>query len=68
MKVQMKYLAVNRVGNCLAVQWLGLFALTAKDPGSIPGQGTKIEAKKQKEHTHTKTQLIGYVLTSYIYF
>ena len=26
-------------GNSLAVQWLGL---TAEDPGSVPGQGTKI--------------------------
>ena len=40
-------------GNSLAVQWLGLHSLTAKDPGSIPGQGTKIRklrrvAKKKK--------------------
>ena len=26
-------------GNSLAVQWLGLMA---EDPGSVPGQGTKI--------------------------
>ena len=26
----------------LVVQWLGLGAFTAKGPGSIPGQGTKI--------------------------
>ena len=26
----------------LAVQWLGLCALTAEGPGSIPGRGTKI--------------------------
>ena len=26
----------------VAVQWLGLSAVTAKGPGSIPGQGTKI--------------------------
>ena len=30
------------LGNSLVVQWLGLFAFTAKDLGSIPGQGTKI--------------------------
>ena len=29
-------------GNYLAVQWLGLHALTAKDLGSIHGQRTKI--------------------------
>ena len=29
-------------GNSLAIRWLGLHALTAKGPGSIPGQGTKI--------------------------
>ena len=28
-------------GNSLAVQWLGLSALTAKCQGSIPGRGTK---------------------------
>ena len=31
-----------RVGNCLAVQRLGLRAFTAKGPVSIPGWGTKI--------------------------
>ena len=30
------------LGNSLVVQWLGLHAFTAEDPGSIPGQGTKI--------------------------
>ena len=29
-------------GNSLVVQWLGLHASTARGPGSIPGQGTKI--------------------------
>ena len=29
-------------GNSLAVHWLGLHVLTAKDPGSNPGQGTNI--------------------------
>ena len=29
-------------GSSLAVQWLGLCTPTAKVPGSIPGQGTKI--------------------------
>ena len=40
-------------GDSLAVQWLGLGALTAKCASSIPGQGTKIHkprgmAKKKK--------------------
>ena len=29
-------------GNSLVVQWLGLRAFTAEDPGSIAGGGTKI--------------------------
>ena len=43
------------LGYSLAVQWLGLQALTAKGAGSIPGQRTKIlqtmqpKKKKQKE-------------------
>ena len=35
-------LVTTTVRNSLAVQWLGLQALTAKGQGSIPGQGTKI--------------------------
>ena len=31
-----------RAGNSLAVQWLGLCALTAEGPGSVPSWGTKI--------------------------
>ena len=43
-----------RSGNSLAVQWLGLGSFTVKDPGSMPGQGTKISqlsstAKREKE-------------------
>ena len=36
-------MAVERAvgGTSLAVQWLGLHALTAESTGSIPGQGTK---------------------------
>ena len=29
-------------GNSLAVQWLGICALTAEGPGSVLGEGTKI--------------------------
>ena len=32
---------MNSQGNSLAVQWLGLCALTAEGLGSIPGRGTK---------------------------
>ena len=34
----------------VAVQWLGLSAVTAKGPGSIPGQGTKIS------HGHSRKE------------
>ena len=33
---------IIKVRNSLLVQWMGLGALTAKGPGSIAGQGTKI--------------------------
>ena len=32
----------RKFGSSLMVQWLGYHALTAADPDSIPGQGTKI--------------------------
>ena len=32
----------KQIGSSLAVQWLGLGALTAMGPGSIPGRGTEI--------------------------
>ena len=50
-------------GSSLAVQWLGLCTPTAKVPGSIPGQGTKIPhvmrcgQKKKKEITFLKREL-----------
>ena len=58
------------MGNSLLVQWLGLCAFTAKDPGSIPGQGTKIPQASQLENTHTHSnfkkqssrELNGYTL------
>ena len=37
------------VGNSLAVQWLGLCALTAEGPGSIPGGGTNIPQAAQND-------------------
>ena len=43
--------------NSLAVQWLGVHALTAEGPGSIPSRGTKIseavwrrQKKKKKKN------------------
>ena len=36
-------------GNALAVQWLGLCALTAKGPSSVSGQGTKIPQAAQHD-------------------
>ena len=35
------------IGNSLVVQWLGLHAPTARSPGSIPGEGTKIPQAMQ---------------------
>ena len=32
----------KQIGSSMAVQWLGLGALTAMGPGSIPGRGTEI--------------------------
>ena len=36
----------------LVVQWLGLHAVTAKVPGSVFGQGTKIPQAVLHIHTH----------------
>ena len=46
----------NFWGNSLVVQWLGLHTFTAKGPGSIPGQETKIHtlhstAEKKRKNT-----------------
>ena len=38
---------LNWLGNSLAVQWLGLYPLTAKGQGSIPGWGTKVPQTKK---------------------
>lgn len=42
LKLGSKYYCKKRIGNSLAVQWLGLGAYTARGLGSIPGQGTNI--------------------------
>ena len=52
-------------GSSLAVQWLGLCTPTAKVPGSIPGQGTKIPhvmwcgQKKKKRDDFFKKRIPG---------
>ena len=38
---------ITRLGNYLAIQWLGLCAFTAKGPSSIYGHGTKISQTVQ---------------------
>ena len=37
------------LGNSLAVQWLGLYAFSARGACSIPGQGTKMPQEKGKK-------------------
>ena len=37
-----RYQKQRNSGNSLAVQWLGLSALTVRGLGSIPGWGTKV--------------------------
>ena len=44
------------MGNSLAVQWLGLCALTAEGPGSIPDRGTKIPQAVRHSQKTTKEQ------------
>ena len=45
------------------VQWLGLRALTAEGPGSIPGRGTKIPqavwCSQKKKKTNTQASLVA---------
>ena len=51
-----------RVGNSLAVQWLGLGAFTAGAQGSIPGQGSKIlqaERRGRKKKIRVKKENLG---------
>ena len=70
-----RYLYNYLLGNCLAVQWLGLRASTARGPGSVSGLGTKIPQatyhgqnqtnKKQNKTTTTKklpSRLISFFL------
>ena len=59
----------SKQGNSLAVQWLGLFVLTAKGLSSIPGWGTKIpqtmwhsQKKKVLSRINTKGSTSGHVI------
>ena len=38
---------MSQWGNYLVVQWLELYTLTAKGPGSVPGWGIKIPQAAQ---------------------
>ena len=53
----------STLGNSLAVQWLGLHALTAEGPGSIPGWGTKIPQAVQCDQKNK----VGYGLLFVIF-
>ena len=67
-------------GNYLAIQWLGLHSLTAKDLGSIHGQGTKIpqsmlcgqkwkrKEKKKKKERQTNEILYFILINLEVYF
>ena len=44
------------IGNSLAVQWLGLWAFTAKGPGSVPGWWTIL--RSHKPHSTEKEKKI----------
>ena len=51
------------LGNSLVVQWLGLYAFTAKGSGSISGQGTKIPQAvqcSQKKKSHANEIILDY--------
>ena len=47
-------------GNSLAVQWLGLSTFTAKDTGSIPGQG---QAAQQPKRNNTVLEVLAQQLS-----
>ena len=61
--VQMNWFARQHkegvIGNSLAVQWLGLGALTARGPGLIPGWGAKIPHASWPGNQHIKRKQYG---------
>ena len=50
-----------KIGNSLAVQWLGLHAFTAEGLGSIPGLGTKTPQAMQRRQNR-KIKMDCYLL------
>ena len=48
---------MNKFGNSLAVQWLGLHNFTVKGMCSNPGQGTKTLKAMQHSHQKKKKEL-----------
>ena len=50
-------------GNSLVVRWLGLGALTAKGPASIPGQRTKIP--QAARHSQKKVLENNFLVLAY---
>ena len=53
-----KTLSLKSSWNSLAVQWLGLHAVTAEDQGSIPDPGSKIaRAMWQSNVRNSKTDI-----------
>ena len=51
------------LGNSLAVQWLGLGALTAGAPGLIPGRGAKIPASHKAQPKKEKKKKLSTLLS-----
>ena len=64
-----RFLKKLKMGNSLAVQWLGLCSFTVEATGSIPGRGTKIpqavqrgQKKKKIKNRTTGTSLVVQLL------
>ena len=58
----------KKLGNTLAVQWLGLRAFTAEGPHSIPGRGTKIPQAVwhgQQKKMKRKKEIVCLLLSNY---
>ena len=53
-----------KIGNSLAVQWLGLRTFTAGVQGSIPGRGTKIPHAAQCGKTNKQTKNLSIKVAS----
>ena len=59
---QKSYFEKFHVGNSLAVQWTGLHALTAEDPGSIHSRGTKIPQATRRGQKKKKKICVTQIL------